>query len=99
MGRHGIRVYRPVVPVLIAAVGKDVLRLPRQGFPAQAPRASSRAAFTPALIFRNRNAVRGPWVQNPAERIVITNIIFAPLLPFQFFRHPPRDTGLHAQVS
>ena len=32
-------------------------------------RASSRAVFTPPLIFRNRNALRGPFVQNPAERI------------------------------
>jgi len=32
-------------------------------------RPSSIAVFAPPLIFRNRNAVHGPLVQNPAERI------------------------------
>jgi len=64
------RVYRPVEP---HKRGRW-----RDGIPAHAPpriprtssRASSSAAFTPPLILRNRNARRGPLVQNPAERIV-----------------------------
>jgi len=36
MGRIRFRVYRPVVPLLTGTVGKDVVRLPRLGFPAQA---------------------------------------------------------------
>jgi len=73
MGRSEFRVYRPVVPVLIGAVGEDVIRHPLPRISRTNRRASSNAAFTPPLIFRNRNALRGPFVQNPAERIAYSS--------------------------
>ena len=63
------RVYRPVLPLLTCAVGEGCAQASPPRISRTSHRASSSAAFTPPLIFRNRNARRGPLVQNPAERI------------------------------
>jgi hypothetical protein len=73
MERIKFRVYRPVVPVLTGAVGGGCEQASPPRISRTNPRASSSAVFTPPLIFRNRNARRGPLVQNPAERIRFLN--------------------------